>query len=551
MKTRNIRAVFCFSVAACVIRTFGFSNDVVAFYPFCDGVSGAAAHTKTLTNAVDGTRFAVTSSIYAKDLSGVRFSDDVPGKYLFDGTGFKETRFVESYASVEVWGRKTAAGAAFNGTSAAELDFAGLATELAAHDSWTVEFFYKMNSGDFLNMSDLIAFDAGYSFNGVSGLLGLGFYTSSGATSYRAQIAGNYNPGGSTLFYKDPGDSVKDTWHHLALVFNGETGVMTLYHDHSSKSTATFAKGEAAADKALILSRQKGMRGKYCALRVTGRALTAKEMLHASDCPTQVEAKIFDYPLEGAVGSAVESDKAVVDGSVSPVYTQRRPLANMVEEGLVTGTSSNGVCLSVTPKAAGATFATGPGIKCLKSGVSPALDGSFTMEGYFKFNRAVWEEKVITGKSESRPRMTIMGQDWVSDGRGQLWSLRFDRASSTGKYTPAIDAVYVNDGGAATTFYKSSATAVTTDGKWHRYVVTYDQDSMTFVCYEDDQIILTATMPGKLMFENQGNWYVGTDLGNHPFEGEVDAVRLTRGALPLSKFRVLERVPSGLLMLLR
>lgn len=147
--------------------------------------------------------------------------------------------------------------------------------------------------------------------------------------------------------------------------------------------------------------------------------------------------------------------------------------------------------------------------------------------------------------------MTIMGQDWVSDGRGQLWSLRFDRASSTGKYTPAIDAVYVNDGGAATTFYKSSATAVTTDGKWHRYVVTYDQDSMTFVCYEDDQIILTATMPGKLMFENQGNWYVGTDLGNHPFEGEVDAVRLTRGVLPLSKFRVLERVPSGLLILFR
>ena len=171
------------------------------------------------------------------------------------------------------------------------------------------------------------------------------------------------------------------------------------------------------------------------------------------------------------------------------------------------------------------------------------------MEGYFKFDNVSWERKVsdlvIDGVAESRKRMTIMGQQWSTDGRNQLWAFAFDKSSDA--YKPRIDCV-CDVGGTLTPVTKIGTTSLSADGKWHRYVVTYSQPTLTFVCYEDGNEVFSTELPGDLSFANQGDWLVGTQLGNHPFEGQVDAVRLSRGVLPLSAFRTMERIPVGVLI---
>ena len=522
----------------------------IAFYPFTEGESGSSALSTELLNSVDPAKFKGTSiaTYPGQNLDGVKFSDDIPGMYLFDGTGFKEEPYVDSFGSIQIWGRKNADGTALNNTSSATVSFENLAKELSTNSSWTIEFFHKINKSDFVGEATLVAFDAGYSIEGVSGALSVFF---SDVKGLRGRLGTNASPGGTALFYLHGAlNDMRGVWSHFALTYNGATGVMTLFHNHVNKSTATFAAG-AAAEHAAMLFGNKSFRGKICALRVSDRVLAASEMLYASDNPTQTDRQVWDLPVEGIVGATVESEHAFVDGE-APVYAARRQM-NVVDGGVVVGVTSNCAHLVTTSKTSSSeTFARGPGLKVSKNTVSETLSGSFTMEGFFKFDAAEWERKigslVIGGVAESRKRMTIMGQAWVNGNRNQLWAFGLSRASAGNGYNPRIDCVYydVGSGSVVSTAISPSAVTLTVDGNWHRYVVTYSQPTHTFVCYEDDREILRTTLPGDLVFEYQGDWYVGAKLGNHPFEGYVDSIRLSRGVLPTSAFRTMERIYKGI-----
>ena len=538
------------TLAAFVSATASLQAGTIAFYPFTEGEPGTSALDTTLANAVDEAKFGGISTATYNGLSGVRFSEDVPGAYLFDGSGFKESTYVGSFGSIDVWGRTNSSGGALNGTSSATVAFDGLAEALSTYGSWTIEFFHKPAVAEFLagGSSRLVAFDAGLSVRGESGTLSIYFPTAAG-DGFRGMVAENANPGGTPLFYLQSalGD-MRGSWNHFALTYDGSTGTMKLYHNYVHKSTDTFVAGTAPEGAALSFA-NGGVRGKYCAFRVSDRVLAASEMLHASDNPTQLDRLVWDLPLEGVAGEAVASDNAAVANGVEPRYVTRRPM-RIVENGVVTGVTSNAVQLTVTPKSSSSqVFATGPGLKVLKSSVADALDESFTMEGYFKFDNASWEQKVsglvIDGVAESRKRMTIMGQQWSSTGRNQLWVFAFDKTSAG--YRPRIDCV-CNISGTLTAVTRTGTTLLATDGKFHRYVVTYSQPTCTFVCYEDDNEVFRTELPGDLSFANQGDWLVGTQLGNHPFEGEVDSVRLSRGVLPRSAFRTMERIPVGVLI---
>lgn len=528
-------------VAALVLAS---EAGTIAFYPFTEGEAGSSALGVELLNSVDSTRFKGTSTETFANLSGVKFSDDVPGAYLFDGSGFKVSPYASTFGSIEVWGRKNASGGALNNTSSATVTFVNLAEELSARSSWTVEFFHKPAAAEFSagGNAKLIAFDAGLSFKGVGGVLSVYFPTVDG-TGFRGMMNENASPGGSALFNLTSSlDDMRGAWNHFALAYDGSTGIMKLYHNHVEKSSATFSVG-TAPEGAVVLLANGGVRGKYCALRISDRALAASEMLYASDNPTQVDRLVWDLPLEGVPGAAVSSGNAYVDtDGVQPRYVARRQM-KIVESGVGTGITSNAVQLTVTPKSSGsAVFATGPGLKVLKSSVEVPLDGSFTMEGYFKLDKASWEGKVIDVQGEARKRVTIMGQKWITEGRNQLWSLAFEKSNDG--YRPRIDCT-CNVDGTATAVTRNGSTLLSLDGKWHRYVVRYSQPTCTFDFYEDDSMVFQGNLPGDLFWANQGNWLVGTQLGSHPFEGQVDSLRLSRGVLPPNAFRTMERVPTG------
>lgn len=521
--------------------------ETIAFYPFDEGASGSSALSTDLLNSVDSTKFKGASTATYSGLSGVKFSDDVPGAYLFDGSGFKESPYVASFGSIEVWGRKKTdgSGAALNDTSSASVSFGDLAKELSTNDSWTVEFFHKPAVEEFCagGKAKLIAFDSGLSVRNVGGVLSVYFPTASG-DGLRGKMDDNASPGGSTLFNLTSSlDDMRGSWNHFALTYDGPTGVMKLYHNHVQKKSDTFSAGTAPEEGAAVLFANGAVRGKYCAFRVSDKALNASEMLYASDNPTQVDRLVWDLPLEGVPGAAVSSGNAYVDtDGVQPRYVARRQM-KIVESGVGTGITSNAVQLTVTPKSSGsAVFATGPGLKVLKSSVEVPLDGSFTMEGYFKLDKASWEGKVIDVQGEARKRVTIMGQKWITEGRNQLWSLAFEKSNDG--YRPRIDCT-CNVDGTATAVTRNGSTLLSLDGKWHRYVVRYSQPTCTFDFYEDDSMVFQGNLPGDLFWANQGNWLVGTQLGSHPFEGQVDSLRLSRGVLPPNAFRTMERVPTG------
>ena len=544
------KIMFCSSLRKAILAMFAAAVGVeclqagtIAFYPFTDGDSGSSALRTDLLNSVDPSRFVGTATNWT-NMAGVKFSDDLPGRYLFDGSGYKEATYVDSYASIEIYGQTNANGTAYG--NSAYVRFVDLAKALSTNSSWTVEFYHKAAIGDFsLDSNNLISFNAGYSFNGVSGSLKINFSNYKG---FRGAMDSNYTPGGKTLFYLvDQLTEMRGVWHHFALTYNGT--IMTLYHDHASKMSVEFTAGEAAEHAALVWGSGYKHRGKICALRVSDRALKSYEMLHASDNPTLVDRVVWDLPVEGVAGAAVESEHAVAGGGVDPVYAARRQM-KVVDDGVVVGITSNCAHLVTTSKASkDETYASGPGLQVLKSSVADRLDGSFTMEGFFKFDATEWERKVgsfvVDGVTEPRIRMTIMGQDWSNGSRNQLWTFGFNRSSSSEVYVPRIDCNYNAEDGTVTAVTRMSSATLTVDGNWHRYVVTYDHSTYTFVCYEDDREILRTTLPGALSFTYQGDWLVGTGIGSHPFEGYVDSIRLSRGVLPTSAFRAMEKVPTG------
>ena len=515
---------------------YSFDGDTLAFYPFCDGPLGSNGTSLTLTNAVDATAFSVTNytdSAWAK--AGLFFTNDVPGKYLFDGAGYHPEPLSTLFQAVQLGIRHNGAGGTAGtamGGFGTSMNIIGLASELSKHDAWTVECFVNVpRAEDFVAAyRSLFSIDAGLTYSGADSTVVV--YATGGTYSskdWRVALGGTYAIIGTAPAAFNSG------WMHVALVCTSTEIKLYVNYTQVSGAAAIGHAGENEG-KNLVVNLSRSWAGHIAGLRVTKTALTPNQMLRASDCPTGEPAVKAQWPLEGPVGTQPTGENLLVveypDGN-APILAARKE-GKVLEGGVNVRQTTSAVRLSGAEKGAAEDFAKGNSLRIPADSFTPIL-GDFTMEGYFKFDKKAWESKYLDGNT--RRYVSVFSQEWKGDSTRRVWEFSFQRQSD-GSYVPRIGA-WKGDWNPLTD--AKFGNAVNADGKWHHYALTYDHSQATFEFFEDGVSLGTHTFSDPIGLSVQGTagntgYRVGTYGASQPYEGLVDEVRLSQKVLAPSEF---------------
>ena len=280
------------TVSLAAVAAFGaFDAKTIAFYPFTEGEDGESAlGDGLLKNAVDPALYAGTATTADASASGLRFSSDVPGPCVVDRSRVVATgvRSVQAY-----------------GTKSATLALPGLASALSGHSEWTLEYFFKMNSDEYVDWSYMLKLNAGLTWNSSGGTLGLV------PTQLGASLRVWFHPDSGLDDYPTgylPISGLKDSWNHLALTY--ADGNLKLYVQYKKVATVALADAGSVAEQAVNL--MNGIwKGRVCAVRASSCVREEKDMLRAIS--QEVPAKrnlgadtLAFYPFdEGASGASL------------------------------------------------------------------------------------------------------------------------------------------------------------------------------------------------------------------------------------------------------
>ena len=548
-KTNQLGRIALCAILLAGVSAFAYDSDTLAFYPLCDGAVGENGTALTLTNAVDASKFPATSytdSAWAG--AGLFFTNDVPGKYLIGGNGFHEEGPVASIFQAATLNarRNETTGVVMSGYGT-KVTCSGLASELSKYESWTVECFAKIpRAADCAaDYKRLITLDAGIKSNSNEGDLHVVAVSESvDGKGWRVQMGTAYPVIGS-------GADAYSEWLHIALVCTA-TELKYFVNYAQVGSTVSITHTGENEGKDLEISGNRKWCGHFAGLRVTKRALTTDEMLRASEYPTGESAVKAQWPLEGPAGAVPTGEclEAVEAPAGNIPLLEVRKKGMVIEMGARVRETMTAVRLSGVEKAEGTLFATGNSLKIPDGGFSPVL-GDFTMEGYFKFEKSAWEAKYYTDKGETRPYVGLFRQDWPGDATRKMWQISLQRYGD-GTYHLRIGATKSDWGIMSDANFGS---AVKMDGKWHHYAVTYDHSLKTFEFFEDGVSLGTHTFSDPIGLDKQpttGNtaYYVGASAGAHPFEGQVDEVRLSQKVLTPAEFISID-ARQGMVLLYR
>ena len=133
------------------------------------------------------------------------------------------------------------------------------------------------------------------------------------------------------------------------------------------------------------------------------------------------------------------------------------------------------------------------------------------------------------------------------------WMLTRTRANQGSKLRLAWTEVK-EDGEYASTdtdYFKSAETDVDYlgDGQWHHVALSYNQTMRTFTLYVDYQSVLTAEVGERGLLDLPYGYYFSRLQCTNGFEGWMDEIRFTNGALKPEEFETLDK--TGLTITIR
>ena len=537
--------------------TYAYDADTLAFYPFCDYPSGTdvtkrksdTGNPMTFTNAVDDAKYlitATTDSYWGSLTAGGSYllvSDDVPGAYLVNGSGYvKEEPLAEHYQTADLHARPDA-----KSTHGVKMSLAGLASELSKYDEWTVECFIKVpTASDFASWPHVLKLDAGLTYNGtptpVTVVATADTYSDN---QWRVMLGSAYPINGHGAAYNSG-------WMHIALVCTA-TELKYFVNYKQVGAAATIAHAGPNEDQDVLVNPQPSWSGCVAGLRVKKVALTTDQMLRGSEYPHGMPETVFQWPLEGEVSASPTGDMLVAVANstgIEPVLAERRN-GTVYEKDVKVRETLTAVSLTGVPKTGSGIYGSGNCIKVPKDSME-AVVGDFTMEAYVKFDYKTWRTKYAEG--ENRPYVSIFWQDWYdSSGRNVIWSLQLRKRNDI--FYPCIYGYHTDW---SSFLFEDFTTPVKMDNKWHHYAITYDYAAKTFEVFEDGVSLGTRTLTKQLYLSaqtqyNKGLNYdlmVGYGMACQPFEGLIDEVRYSRKVLTPAEFISVDD-RQGLLLLFR
>jgi len=293
--------------AAVLAPVCAVSAGTLALYPFDDGAAGTEV--STVASAA-GTWTGGGSAAVINGGNKPAFDADAPGKYVFSGV-FPTNCVLRNPQSV-LFSKPSGVSSANAG---GKIELASLASALTQRDTFTLEFFFKVETEATWHAAFWMPVNGAQShrwkFSAPSG----------GKNAVALQ-----NQGGSGQVAKTV-TQLKDTWYHFAMTYRrddaGTTGQVTLYLNHESAGSFTSTTEGATSGLPLTLGCSDGNSeafwGKIAALRISEEVLSASDMLYASDRNYLELDTLAFWPFkDGSAGVAVGTVTNAVAGN--PLY---------------------------------------------------------------------------------------------------------------------------------------------------------------------------------------------------------------------------------------
>ena len=547
--------------------------DTIAFYTFkCgegskDGVSvGNKAYifnnilNENVMDYVGYARIGLGDTDQNGDLV---FDSDAPGPYIFTNNTYGAVACVTNPMSLY-----------FSGTNTrAFVEFADIGTALSTQNEYTVEFFWKMPvdvhepqySVTMLSNCGLINPD-GQRETYLYYYMPLTTRASGDTTRSREiRITGSTSGVSTHVMGKTYPEPPEDgLWHHLAFTYSN--GTIRVYADYGAPNTSTGWSQETVTTSKPFNLGNAYYRGKIALLRVSKKALSVENMLHASTLPTYLPDTMVRWRLDGTAGVSttevtntaptfqsfntnqyfLSAETYAMDyASASPPvvaakYSASRP-GRLVVDTMTGDELANGTSLyrQSTPKGqASDLFASGPNLR-----TSQTTGGnSVTVEGFFKFDYNGYLERIGNLFNETRHRVSLMVHN--RQNGFDPWRLYLD--SVKGNNPQLVLFVSYPDG----TYYSYSYNiGVGIRNRWRHYAVVYDVEGLNISAYCDHEKVINVDLTGPLASDTNRYFVFGSAGNNQPFDGWIDEVRVTRR--PLTSDEMLHVVPSGTIMSFR
>ena len=598
MTTETTRIVSLVLCAICInAARADFSSDTLAFYPFADKPAGETAETgDIITNAVAAGIHNGTVKLVKKTTAtgyGSLTFERFPLPYVY--SDWACTNLLTSEAqSIHVKSN----GLDRNGAAVLINSIAETLYDERETTDYTIELFWRFN---------------------FTGEYRTGFFYSCQSDHNIYICYGNsrdtvrLNFSTTQLNY---GTQLSDgLWHHIALVYDHETKLISIIGDYDRVTKYSFneASGAATARYFILGSNQTSATTdvstsmtediELACLRVTKRKLAPKDFMVAYGAPMQNGNTVFHWGFDGTDGTDIGvvadrsryganwdamttqyfyagKSKCLRDGELSKSGTSCSNAVYRVEsnrsksvlsagETVVDGANlCAGELLATATPSSG--LAQGYGFQWSTNSFLP-VTGSFTIESLTQLNQENWQHKVIDVNvdiSLNRWRTTLMCRslpyaasgDWKDTWGVGAFCLRADPGSD-GLTTFLLSYTYY-DGNHLPRTANATPVDPQTGTTWkmtnaefgrtyHHFAVTYDPDSLKLALYIDYELRISVNLPGPLTLDASPNWLFGVGCNNCAFDGRYDEIRLSRGVLDPSEFLRMTRPASGFLIYLR
>lgn len=329
-----------------------------------------------------------------------------------------------------------------------------------------------------------------------------------------------------------------DAWHHLALVSDRTAATVTLYVDKIQVAQATSFVLKSVAGMFQLgggwgLEKGREFKNIYLdEMRITRRALLAQEFLFRGEAQKLSATRVFidfegDYNV-GPEGSAAPMGKA---SSASVVFSDRIPGTGYLDQ--------DGKTVCANTKSV-----------------------EFTDKGCVNFKRNLLLETDMQEQTVEffvRIPSDVTGHTWANvlglfknpSSDEPVWMIGVE--SKNGElYMQARNATEASD--QCLRFNREfGAAACVGGGRWHHVAFTFAKsgDDTAVTCYRDYEQVGTLTFEGFLDFSSANTVLMsGLMPGNWgAFKGNLDGVRITKGALSPDQMLKLEK--RGLSIIIR
>lgn len=560
----TMNAVFFAALGA-----FAYDADTLALYDFKGGEAETTIQNTAFANLVDSSQFAGTPSGDAE--KGV-YDADRPGKYVFEIAKRGATPIITDPQSVRFSGAKVA--------------FADVGSELSAHDSWTVEFFFKFEPGAAMTYSGSLSMNCGLLYNPPSS-----------ASEAEKALTGTAQPlkvvFRSDVIYtclRDPSTHVTSvrssseglsdfrdgTWHHYACTYSAAERTYRMYLDYAEALAAHTTTTGSVLAASSPMTFGEGFNGRIACPRVSKVIRRVPEFLHASSRPDFIEEKVFHWRLNGTPDATILSGinhyapenpfvgqfigRQAVSGAAtvvvpsntdSPTYstsvpnTPRRRIVFSGDEEI--GENATSGFFPIKQRTSELYMLADSGLKLAGGDCYPVDAGSFTVEMFARLDLEGWSAKT-TGTSY--PRFTIFSMRSALGVDRQDYGMRMTQSGDTWYFNALPDSA----GNGTSKMDSWPCTSLVKGGEWHHYAIVYDDEKLTSTFYIDGVIRGLVEYKEPLMADSMlrssRNLQIGYGANNHPFQGWFDEIRMVRRALDPSEFLTFKNT-DGLLLLLR